>query len=350
MEFKTQDELKELYSGISASSMNYFDVSPRYFKDKIDRIIVDKPTPESILGNQTHEYILEPEKFKEKYIQLSIDKPKGKNQEEFCKVCAALKTANPEHKAIDIAPKAYNQIYTTRGKSEDKIRELSVALYEKLYNYITYLTIQTSDKEVVSDSNMRYLIKVKNVINSHKKAKELLFSEGNNIFDIGNIETFNEKRILWKYPNITLKDNKPIVCKSFVDRFTIDHDKQVIKLIDFKTTNKLHELRVDKIKERKYHRQLAFYWMSIHYFFKEQYKDKDIGEYSKETYIVGVQTPNHFQEFSTECRVIQISEGTLLEGFNDIENIINEIAWHIDNDIWDYSRYHNEHNGIDLII
>lgn len=350
MTIKTQEELQQFYDGISASSLNYFDVSPRYYRDKVDKKIIDPPSPESKLGNQTHSFILEPENFKETYIQLNFDKPRGKNQELFCELCANAKANNESLKAIDIAPDCYEKAYSSGKvkKSENKIKEEAMLLYEQLNGYITYLTLRKKEKEIISDSTMRYLHEAKRAIQKHELANALMFNEEEKMFGTEGLEIYNEKLILWEYPNLTV-NNKPVVCKSFIDRVIIDHNKKEIKLIDFKTTNKLHDLTKEKIKERNYHRQLSFYWMALHYYFKQQYPDKNLSEYTKDTYIVGIQTINRYQQFVTECKVIKITEPTLMEGFESVENTITNISWHMENNKWDFTRFHYEHD-IDLIV
>jgi len=343
-----REELESKYSGISASSLDWFDISPLYFKKKLDKQIADIPSKEMELGSQLHMYILEHEKFKKEYLYENFDKPRGDKQKEFCEVCASLKKNNDSLKALDIAIPAYKTTYLTDKKSEEKIKEEALTLYKSMQDYINYLSIQHKYKGTISNTNYVFLRTVKNVIEKHSLAKQLLFSGTDSFIDNPNEFIENELLIYWEHPTIQFK-NTPLVLKSFIDRLRIDFSNKVIQLIDIKTCNRLYEF-TDKVKSRKYNRQMACYWRAVEYYFTQTWPELNFTDFKQETYLVGVQTPNIYINLPTECRVVRLSEETMLEGLDNLDRTLQELMWHFNNDSWDYSIFHHLHNGIDLVI
>jgi len=130
---------------------------------------------------------------------------------------------------------------------------------------------------------------------------------------------------------------------SRLDRLIIDHKNKVIKLIDLKKTKSLRNFR-KSFEDLEYNRQLAFYWMAVHFMFTHSFPEYNIDEYKKETYIVAIQVNQLI-----ECKVFEISEEDLHNGTMEIEKLMIEISWHLVNDKWDYSKQYYIGNGIEKL-
>ena len=338
-----QEDLKKRYCRISASALGYFKVDPLYFKNYIDRLL-DEDTPKYMeLGVQLHMYLLEPEEFQKNYTYLDVTKPRGANQIEFCEIIANSKLTEIEDKATT----AYRLVYNLKGKSESKIKQEAYDLWFKLRDYVEYLQKTKLFKDILSNSTFKYLTEVKYQAENHIKVKELLY-DSNSIIDTGDVFTANEQLILWEHPTIMYKGSK-LVLKSFLDRLVVDHTNKVIKLIDLKTSSNLHDFR-HSYDEYRYQRQMAFYWGAVDYFFKNKFTDKDINEYTKETYIVGIQTPNFQKDYPIRCKVFPVSNEDIQDGHNEVEEILNDIKWHMDSNKWAHSRSYYENNGLETTL
>lgn len=331
-----KEELKSRYTGVSASFLNWFDISPLYAYQKLHKIIDEKPTKEQELGIQLHMYVLEQDKFSNTYLYKSFDAPRGEKQKEFCELCANMKTTNPEFKALDIAIPCYKATYNTEKKSDEKVKEESLSMYKLFLKYIKYLEIQNNYKGTIDQNSMRYIQQATKVIKEHCSASKLLFDDQNDI--ISNDELFiqNEFELYWEESSILL-NNKPLVIKSIIDRFIIDFENKEIYLIDLKTSKYLYEFK-DKFKEHKYDRQLALYWKAIKYYFTQEYPDLDISNFKLFTRIVAVQTPNIYRILPVECKVVKIKDNTLEEGIQELNDSLQNVAWHFENDYWEKTR------------
>lgn len=333
------NNLEERWTGLRTTSILNFIDNPKYFKQTLDGK-TDEDTPKFFeLGTQVHMYLLEPEEFKDTYIFLDYTKPRGENQLLFCEYIAEQIKKDPKINKKTLSVESYKQSYKTAAKkSDDKLTEEAVKLYQQLEDYIRFLSVGP-DKEVLSFSTLTYLKEVKNVVKNHKKASDLLFKN-----DLSSDEHYNEQFVLWEFPGATVH-GLPLVVKSTIDKLIINHETKTIKLVDLKTTNSLGEFTDRFSNGRSYKLQLACYWFAVETFFRNQFPDKDINEYTRETYLVAVQTTNPYKDYPVNCEVWPIKEASLAEGLELIEKHLPDLAWHFENDLWDHHRIYYEGDG-----
>ena len=314
---------KDYYSvpKVSNTSIGWFQISPQYFKKKLDKELKDQDQKFFELGRQVHMFILERNEFNKLYTYLEFDTPKSKQQIQFAEEVAGGK---------DIVD-AYNSQYKATKNAEEKALELST----KLERYIEYVKIRKDYKDVLSWSKWSTITGANKAVVAHKKANELVYND--ELFSTKDVETYNELPIFWNYPGYNLE------CKSMLDRLVIDHKNKTIKLIDLKTTSHLHSFG-KSIKAFKYDRQFAFYWMAIFYWWMKNHPDKNIDEYSEETYVVGIQTRDLI-----EVKVFKIEDRLLNNGMVEIAETIPEIAWHFEENKWEYTKKYYQGDGIETI-
>ena len=319
--------MKEYYKvkRVSNSSLSWFQNSPKYFKLMFDKEISEKTESYFEKGEQIHQYILEPEEFDKNYIFLDYETPKSAQQKQFCESFGSYKKGTKEEKLI----RAYKEAYTTK-ESDEKVLEKATQLAKTYDSFIKYIKIAPMYTSILSNSMRNQLNESRTSLLEHVKGKELMYNEDNSLF--GNTpELFiqNEFQIFWTFPN-------GVECKSMIDRIVIDHKNKKIALIDLKTSSHLPEFK-DKFKEYRYYRQLAFYWLAIHWYFKNNLTDKNIAEYQKETYVVAIGTKDPI-----EVKVFEITDQSLTEGLNEIDQIMRELDWHFKENKWDHTRLYYE--------
>lgn len=331
------EELEKKWKGLRTTQIPIFISNVKYFKNVLDNK-VNEPTPKFLdNGTLIHMYLLENDKFKNTYTYLDYTKPTGENQLNFCKYFAEQFKKDSKQNKKTLCIDSYKQSYKTEKKSDKKIEEEATNLYNQFESYIKFLTI--SDKEVISYSMWNYLREVKECINKHKLASNLVYEK-----EFGTEEHYNEQLVYWKFDK-ALIHNEPLIVKSTIDKLIIDHEKKVIKLVDLKTTNDMGEFDNRFEDHDNYKIQLACYWFAVETFFRNTFTDKNINEYSRETYLVAIQTQNPYKDYPVNCEVFTISDYSLNEGLNIIENVLPDIAWHFENDLWEHSRSYYEGNG-----
>lgn len=317
---------------ISNSNIGWFlKKGPRYLKEMLDgkeglkASFLDK-------GTMIHEYILQPEEFWKDYIILDFAVPKVKQQKDLLEFYANAKMVDPLASEDDILLMSYNSAYSN-NKSIDKRIQEAKELVELYQNYIEYFRNKDS-KKVISFADLNMLKAIKKNMEDHKKANELLFKYPE------TFEVHNEFHINWEYPNASTLGDLP--CKSLLDRVMIDHTNKKIILVDIKTTADVYNFK-HSVEEFDYCRQLAYYWLAIHWYFKNELK-LNIEEYEYETYIVAVQSHDGY-----EVRVFKFNPKAIEERLVTIDYAIKRIAWHKNNNLWDHMKEYYDEDGAEII-
>lgn len=317
---------------ISNSNIGWFlKKGPKYLKEMLDgkeglkASFLDK-------GTMIHEYILQPEEFWKDYIILDFAVPKVKQQKDLLEFYSTARLVDPFASEDDILIMSYEAAYNNDKSKEKKIQEAK-ELVELYQNYIEYFRNKDS-KKVISFADLNMLKAIKKNMEDHKKANELLFNYPE------TFEVHNEFHINWEYPNASSLGDLP--CKSLLDRVMIDHTNKKIILVDIKTTADVYNFK-HSVEEFDYCRQLAYYWLAIHWYFKNELK-LNIEEYEYETYIVAVQSHDGY-----EVRVFKFNSKAIEERLVTIDYAIKRIAWHKNNNLWDHMKEYYDEDGAELL-
>ena len=314
---------KEYYldkSRINNSAIGWFLISPKYYRDKLDKNINDLSTAYTDEGTRTHMYILENDEFNKVYKTVKeYKKPASTQQKTFCDVFLTSTAKTVKLKALEAYKASYNNILKDDEKNAKKALELVISLKQ-------YLKNTKLDNQLIEEDDLVKLNKIKENLTNHKLANVLLFNDNNWLHD-PNVFTSNEFQINWDFK---VNDTDVINCKSLIDRLIIDHTNKTIKLIDLKTTSS-NDFKTS-FNKYDYARQLAFYWMAITHYFLNTFKDKNLSEYKNESYIITIST------IDTSVHVFKIKDDILLEKSVIISQILEEINWHNKTNNWDYTR------------
>lgn len=292
---------------------------PRYLKDMLDGKEEGIKAGFLDKGTMIHEYILQPEEFWKDYIILEFAIPKVRQQKDLLEFYSTAKLTDPFIPEEEALLMSYNVAYNNSKSNEKKIQEAK-ELVELYQDYIEYFRNKDT-KKVISFADLNMLKNIKKNLEEHKKANELLFAFPD------TFETFNEFHINWEFPNAS--EFGDVACKSLLDRVMIDHVQKKVILVDLKTTVDVYNFK-HSIEEYDYCRQLSYYWMAIHWYFKNELKI-EIENYSFETYIIAIQSNN-----GNEVRVFRFTPESLEAKIPIITNAIKEIVWHKNNDLWNH--------------
>lgn len=308
---------------ISNSAIGWFlRKGPRYLKDMLDGKEEGLKLPQLERGTMIHEYILQPDEFWKDYTMIDYEVPKVKQQKDFCEAYAAsLELLEDDKKLV-----AYRNSYSNNKSSEIVLKE-ATELCNKYASYIEALKQQNDNRKVISGADLNMLKKIKENLDEHKKAKELL---DDSLYDDAN----NEFHINWEW--------KGVPCKSLLDRVIFDHINKKIILIDLKTTSDVWNFK-HSVEEFDYYRQITYYLLAITWYMKDC--GIDISDYDSEAYIIAIQTNGN-----NEVRVFNMfDEQEILDRKDTITYALSEISYHIGSGNWDHSRNYYEGDGIEQL-
>ena len=316
---------------ISNSNIGWFlNKGPRYLKAMLDGKEEGLKLPQLEKGTMIHEYILQPDEFWKDYIILDFTIPKVKQQKDFCELYNRTKQTMILDSEENRLLFAYNSAYSNKKSDEVKIKEAK-EIVDNNQEYLEYLK-NKDDKKVISFADLNMLKTIKKNLEEHKKANKILFKYSD------TFEVHNEFHINWEYPNAS--EFGDLSCKSLLDRVMIDHTNKKIVLVDIKTTADVYNFS-HSVEVFDYYRQLAYYWLAIHWYFKYEL-DIDLSkeEYTYETYIIAIQSHDGY-----EVRVFKM-DPVLIEGkLPLIDYLIKEIAWHKNNNLWEHTKIYYETDG-----
>lgn len=308
---------------ISNSAIGWFlKKGPRFYRDMIDGKEEGLKLPQLERGTMIHEYILQPEDFWNDYIILDYKVPKVKQQKDFCETYANSLELIEDDKKIA----AYKSAYSNSKSSEIVLKE-ATELCNCYADYIKALQSKKDNRKVISFADLNMLKNIKNNIDNHKKAKELLE-------DIPGVESHNEFHINWELP----VDDWIAPCKSLLDRCIFDHINKKITLIDLKTTSDVYNFK-HSVEEFDYYRQITYYLLAISWYMKDQ--GIDISDYDCEAYIIAIQTNSN-----NEIRVFNMFNELELDSRKDlIVKTLTELSYHYQTGNWDHTRKYYEEDG-----
>ena len=274
-------------------------------------------------GTMIHEYILQPDEFWKDYIILDFEVPKVKQQKDFCEAYASSLELLEDEKKI----KAYKSSYNNSKSSEIVLKE-ATELCEKYSQYIEYCKVK-DNKKVISFADLNMLKKIKENIENHKKANELLYHLP------VTFEEHNEFHINWEVEKFNIQ------CKSLLDRVCFDHVNKRIILIDLKTTQNVYNF-AHSVEEYDYYRQIAYYGLAIQWYMQEVL-NLNSEEYDFEAYIIAIG-----KDANNEIRVFNMKNDKLLnDRIASISNTLKRISWHISTDQWEHTQEYYDSDGIE---
>lgn len=307
----------------------YLKNGPCYLKDMLDGVAEGISGSFLEKGTMIHEYILQPEEFWKDYVVLDFDTPKIKQQKDFCDSYVKESQLDPLSDENTVILKSYNNAYSN-SKSDAKKLEEGKSILATYSEYIEYLKVP-SDKKVISFNDVNILKKIKDNLQKHKKANELLFALP------GTYESFNEFHINWE-PNI-----EGVKCKSLIDRVCFDHVNKKIILIDLKTTQNVYNF-AHSVEEYDYFRQIAYYGLAIQWYMTNEL-NLNTEDYDLEAYIIAIG-----KDKNNEIRVFDMNNKKVLsEKVDLIKQTLQKISYHIKTDDWDHSVEYYENDGVERL-
>ena len=340
---------------ISNSNIGWFlQKGPAFLHKMLTNPPPEDKNPVLERGTLIHMYLLQPEEFYKTYVVWDKSRPFSVQQEKFCQELASSVEIEPNKAILS----AYKEAYSTKGKSEEVMLSEGQKIASTLKDYISYLK-DPERKQMISPSEYQMLKKIRNSIEAHKLAWNLLWplegSKGVKILTddgpIDAVKAYHEFHINWEhltsYGSNAEQDSDEqgvyeIHCKSLLDGLTLDFKNKKAIIYDLKTTQKLWHFE-DSIDQYDYCRQLAYYSMAVDWYLEEECKEEPL-DWTYEYYIIGIDTTG-----SNEIRVFKVEPHVVQSRMNTICDTLDAIAWHQRENKWEHSRAYYEGDGSEIL-
>lgn len=234
----------------SYSSLNRLLFSPQlFYKEYILKEREIRMEKHLIEGSLTHLLLLEPLKFDDVYIISPSKTPSAALQMVLKNVLNVNGPGELKDYTDDILDSLVNvNLYQSVKDDEKKLAKVLSIENQTFYDFIS-----TSDKTIIDqEAYDRCVVRVQ-LIKDNKDVIALFDNVVSTDFELDQVEIYNEQ-----FLSCETKDYK-FGLKGYVDRYTVDHDKEEINIIDLKTTGKSISDFEDSIEFYNYWMQAAIY-------------------------------------------------------------------------------------------
>jgi len=295
---------------ISNSALNALDPemggSPAKFKKYMDGVYESKESLSLERGSLLHSWL----EHQDNFIVADLDKPTGQMG---AYVESYYKNLIAGYDSVSASEIAYAEVGFKRDKIETVLKKFTEPENAEYFHFLE----EATGKNVLTKATKEILEACKQSIQNNKIAWELICKPW----------PHKEKELYWC-------DNLELQRKVKIDHLTIDNNKGIIWLTDYKTTSKSAYNFKDTLDYWRYYRQLEYYKEAIlsvdsHTYFVED----DIKDYTVICNIIVCET---FGDFNTV--VYNINQSYLDKGREELDSLLQRAKWHIDNDIWNQSK------------
>lgn len=325
----TNDEISINYSKLKDLS-----ISPLLYKSKY----IDKKEQEKKsfldLGSIVHCLLLCPELFDSYYVVGDI-----KESEAIDKlVTEMMKTYKLDDLTFLSKDQIYDHLITLVLELEIfnniKKKETFVKKFEEIKILETVqLRLTYPDKTIINENLFQTAVRIAEGLEQNSFTKEYFNTNKDSIVHL------NEFAIFWEYEGLK--------CKSLIDKLIIDHEKSTILPIDLKTTAYSTSDFSKSVLKFRYDLQCAFYYKAIY----EWMQTTPYAEYELLPFKYIVESTTYpgspliydFKQITTKGVNGFKKDDKYYKGYIEL---IKELQWHYDTDLWNYSydNYKNKGN------
>lgn len=241
----------------------------------------------------------------------------------------------------DIYEEAYNSVKTQKSDEEATRKEFKEA--GGMYYLDEVFQLQNSTKQILSQDQHNQLVKMKYQVLDNQFVNRYFIEnpiKSAESYHENNCDLFYQKAILW--------EEKGIECKALLDIIEVDHTHKTITPIDLKTTFTSNHNFEGSMLKYDYVHQAGFYMMGV-----TRWRDINYPDYTIKNFrFVFVDKNCNFEpaiyQVSDKDLNISIWGGRTKSGYpvRGIMGLIEDLKWHMENDLWEYRKEVYESNGV----
>ena len=232
----------------SYTSLNKLLFSPKlFYKEYILKEREPRTDKHLIEGKLLHLMLLQPEKLNDEFSIIPGKIP----SDNIRKILNELKQyKNPNMSELDneiLKALEYHNLYQSFKDDSKRLDKIQTTENAQYFHFLL-----EEGKDVIDNDMLAKAIERVKLLKANPSVVELMDHEVTD-FEMDPVEIHNEK-----YLQCELKNHK-FGLKGFIDRYTIDHDKKEITIIDLKTTSKGIEKFAETVDFYRYWMQAVIY-------------------------------------------------------------------------------------------
>lgn len=310
----------------SFSRLALFERSPFLFHKKyiLKEEIEEKESDAMNIGSAVDCLLTQPDDFYTLFTVATVDRPTGQ-MGDYVDVLFKLASEDVENAETD----AYNIVGFKRD-SLDKVKERFIVEGKAYYDFL----VSSKDKIVLSFEQYTKANAAAQILKTNRFTSKFL---AENLGE--NIDRYYQKDSTFEYDGIQYKVK--------LDCIVVDHNTQTIHPIDIKTTSDSPYAFAKSMTRYRYDLQAVIYSHYISTAFAQEHLIQNYTIAPFKFIVINVEYPNNplIWKMSTND-YISAKMGIAGEGgVRGLFDILADIQWHLDNDVWDYKREVYEKDG-----
>ena len=323
---------------LSFSRLALFDRSPyQYHKKYILGEEVEKDTTVLDIGSAVDCLITQPDDFHNLFVVSTVKEPTAM-MGDYVKylfkyyVYFSQEYPMPDLEGIDIMGMAEEKAYQEAGFkiSKEAVKERFVKEGAEYFRFL----LKSQGKITIGFENFTKAQQAANILKTNKFTSKYLSETL-----VGNKERFYQLEDEFTFDGVSYR--------SKLDCVIVDHDEKTIQPLDIKTTGDSPYAFVKSMHRFRYDLQAVIY---THYISTKFIVDKNLTGYTILPFkfiVINVEYPNNPLIFRFSDTDFMAAKLGLKAGYNirGIWDIMDDLEWHISNDLWEYKREVYEADG-----
>lgn len=303
--------------------------------------------------------VFTPKRFEKRFVLADIKIPSDSIVKVVTSVFTRLKELNDNANKVNASLKTgqvavprkemkldYEDLILNFSQEHDYYAKQPARAYaETMKNGKDYfdLLVKIEGKQVISQADLNMAHKLRDILLSHKLVKGFFVPNK-------NCEVVFQQQIYADLEVVGFENIDFLPLKGAIDDIYLNHKKKEVREIDLKWTNDAFMFK-DAVKRFGYVKQHSFYDFLIREWLKT-YKDGAYKDYT-------VQNPLNVVIDSEDCipYIYQYNGNDLhieryghehMHWFKGWEQTLNEIAWHMDTQQWDWPKEHYMNGAMNI--
>lgn len=350
--------------GISNSMLGWFKESPMKFYLRYNNKIENEESKSLKLGSLIHTYNLEPDKFKVFNLGKMPSESMCKFIETYYKEIVPIMELKKEGVIIPNGEdSAFDTAYNLSGYKISKDQVRKKLNQDVSQNYLDYLINKSNDDEIaITSKEYKTILEANEAVLTDDTGKEFL-----SLLNKGK-ESFSEEEIYWEKDGVKLKSK----IDNYIELLAIGGKTLNIDIIhtDVKTTSssiwdtKVPNINIEDIEswmckgfassfiKYNYYRQLAFYEDALLSKYTNEYVKSLFGLKTLDGYNINISINHRILAIKTtgrvECAFITINDDWIKRGKREYNELLADLTWHLNNDVWEKPKSYIERGCIEL--
>lgn len=312
-------------TAVSQSRLKKILQHPNLYYNYDPKSDTEEPADITLIGDGVDLIITQGEEvFQEEFLISTVERPTAQMGDFVWNLFINRHDSNAEQIAYD-----------TVGFKRDTLAKVRERFEKEGKAYYDHL-IEADGRKVISPAQLATIYNLVETLKNHPFSSKFIL--GNDQYKI-----FTQQALTFTYLGFK--------CKALLDLVVVDVDNKFLYPIDLKTTTTSLNYWTDTLMKYRYDLQGAFY--------TEALKQSDLSIYGEGLTVKNFRFLVESQKFPGSPLIYELSDEAMTLGkdggiyqsksYEGFHQALERLRWHIDTDLWNYTREDYQNDGIRIV-